>query len=75
MPLILKTSGVQLSDEVIEITQFCNKFLAEISARAKKSNALRIKTVNKLMSVLHTKNLSIFDFFVMIDTSRCGAVT
>jgi Ca2+-binding EF-hand superfamily protein len=60
---------------VIEITDFVNKFMAELERRTKQTSLVKIQVISKLNSLLHSVNISIFDFFVKMDTNKSGKVS
>ena len=73
--MILKTGGIRLHDQVIEITDFVNKFTAELEQRTKQLSLVKMQVISKLNSLLHSLNISIFDFFVKMDTNKSGKVS
>lgn len=41
-----------MHDEIVEIRDFCDKFMSELNRRTKQSSMIRVQTINKLHSVL-----------------------
>jgi hypothetical protein len=73
---VLRAGGVNpRSDEKIDIVEFYNNFNDELKRRNKKHSLVRIQSINKLHSMLNVLGISIFDFFVRLDTNKSGKVT
>lgn len=75
LPLVLKTGGIRVQDEIVEIVDFVNKFTTELNRRTKQSGLVRIQTINKLHSVLESNKISMYDFFTKLDTNRSGKLS
>ena len=75
LPMVLQAGDVRLIDERIDITDFSNKFLEVIKARSKKLQMSKVHIMSKVYSVLRATNMSLFDFFVQLDTTNNGKVS
>jgi hypothetical protein len=73
--MVLKAGGVRPQDEKIDIMDFTNRFLEVIKARSKTLQMSKVHIMNKVYSVLRTTNMSLFDFFVQLDTNTSGAIS
>jgi hypothetical protein len=75
---LIKLAGVDLKGErreKIDIRQFSNKLIQALAKR-KKDNTHRFeKVVRKLMAILETKDITIFEFFVMLDVNMSGGAS
>ena len=59
-----------MQDERIDIVDFTNKFMEVIKTRSKKLQMSKVHIMNKVYSVLRATNMSLFDFFVQLDTTN-----
>jgi len=42
LPLVLKTGGIRVQDNIVEIADFCRKFMTELGLRTKQSSVIRV---------------------------------
>ena len=75
LPLILKSGGASITDERIDIESFSEKLTREVTKRVKAKSMIKEKFLRKLHSLLTTKGLTLFDFFMRLDVNRSSTLT
>ena len=74
LPLILETGRASMSDERIDIITFSRKLTEEVMKRKSEKDQIKTKFLRKLHSLLSTKGLSLFDFFMRLDVNCSSTV-
>ena len=59
-----------MHDERIDIGNFSDRVTKEVNKRFNDKNMIKEKFLRKLHSLLHTKGLSLFDFFMRLDVNN-----
>lgn len=65
--MILSKGGASIDDEKIDIQSFCIKFMKALKRRANNTSILRAKLIQKLYSILKSKDIAVFDLIVKLD--------
>ena len=74
LPLILATGGASMDNERVDIEDFSARLTAEVNKRVKAKGMIKEKFLRKLHSLLTTKGLSLFDFFMRLDVNLSSKV-
>jgi len=68
--VLLQIAGANVTDERIDIQNFADKVTATVTKIAKSKSAVKDKFLRKLHSLILTKGLSLFDFYMRIDVNQ-----
>ena len=74
LDLILATGGASSNDERVDIASFVSKLTKEVTKRVKAKSNIKEKFLRKLHSLLTTKGLTLFDFFMRLDVNESSSV-
>ena len=69
LELILKIGGANVDQEFIDIDTFSDRITFEVNRKVNDKKMIKDKFLRKLHSLLRTKGLSLFDFFMRLDVN------
>lgn len=72
--LLLETGGASMEDERIDIQKFAYQLTEECRKLNKDKNLIKERFLRKLHSMLCTKGLSLFDFFMRLDVNKSSSI-
>lgn len=72
--ILLKLAGASIHDQRVDIVVFAEKVTAEVQKRVKGKSVIKDKFLRKLHSLLQTKGLSVFDFFMRLDVNGSRSI-
>jgi Ca2+-binding EF-hand superfamily protein len=72
VPYLLQVGGVRPKDQKIDIITFQQAIMKEMNIRNSRSKKLKQEVLNKLHSVMKSKELTVFDLFVRLDANHSG---
>ena len=75
LDLMFKIGGANVHDERIDIANFADKLTREVNRRVNDKKMIKEKFLRKLHSMLRTKGLSLFDFFMRLDVNRSATLS
>lgn len=72
--IILATGGADANAERIDIPSFAQQLTQEVNKRVKTKADVKKKFLRKLDSLIKSKGLSLFDFFMRLDVNQSSSV-
>ena len=72
---ILKAGGCGKSDKRIDYTDFSVNLEQEVQKRRKQSSSVYERQLQKISSILKVKDISFFEFFVMLDVNQTSSIS
>lgn len=75
LPLVLRAGRCRPQDKRIDYADFAMSLEAEIARRKKKAAAVAKRQMQRVSALLKAKEMSLFEFFVMLDVNQSGAAS